>query len=1035
MKRTITLILAVLTAITAVFALFGCDKKPADEPPVPTLPPAERTDFPVSDVPYGKTITTAANYANSVNGYYTDSTRRYYRLENLNGALVFNLVGDVTGQAVVSEISNTKGEAYLRNTADTFVTGSDGRTFYAGDNPARANLYDEGFYYYNLRVLDQTFGKLTEDDYKAVHKLSLDRSYYQRDMSEPVYGSDGSVSLKVKSIYDPYACFKTDPVKLADYEAFSITLKSDAASDGQFFFICGKYEEFTSEQCYNFNVVADGEFHTYTILFDESKDMSGELTDFRIDLGARAGETIVISDVSVISLKGDLPPVKLDRAYHVYPDKITESVRIQALSATESLSSLGTVIKIPCDTVEKIVINDNNGPHYDLAEVDWNTAVYAGFDVKNAGIFGIILGYDESTAGKLSMTVEDGSYVLVQKLDFPGKKLKKNGSVTMARTLYTDESHDFGRFLETAYYERAPLEITVEKDGSSKKSTFVGYDCTVGAYMFNLQCISSFDVGYLNPLDEHKIKFEISPDSKDRTVYMRGNGYAAGCLECAVLLDENNELLPVKVECCKNFGKDGEELFFTNGDSDPYGLSIFPVVAEAGKKTVLTLANLYEQWGNYRLKQVSSIRWHSAYYHLSLGVTETNCIHIYSTATRLPDHRGLSTVYWADESIDVVDASGNPTGAKTIYGQQPQHCNVGAHTFLQYTDSDGNFNSYENIGRTNISAAGPTLADITLNYVSYDGKVLQSYRHVEMPQTDENRAYYEIDYEFLSDVTVNDVKNDFSIYAVTYNYDKFGYLDASNKSVITDMKKEGFEFFKLGSDFPYFDCFHKTTTNPKAYTIEDASCNVSCLIGNYDITVGGKQYTKGFVVRQGNRSASLTLDLDGKVTFKKGDHIKMLLILMPWGDFFSEDDANVRMVRINTLQNPIKVECASGNVAGDRVVPTVSSANGESAEFTLSGGYPNVRDLPGYATAEYTKYKSTWERDYNITVKVTGIKELGVPAIYEKSGDSWERYVIASSLGYDGYTVEYASDGTFTYTFVVTMTEAKARTFKLEVVK
>ncbi|MBO7658753.1 MAG: hypothetical protein J6T65_05500, partial [Clostridia bacterium] len=211
--------------------------------------------------------------------------------------------------------------------------------------------------------------------------------------------------------------------------------------------------------------------------------------------------------------------------------------------------------------------------------------------------------------------------------------------------------------------------------------------------------------------------------------------------------------------------------------------------------------------------------------------------------------------------------------------------------------------------------------------------------------------------------------------------------------------------------------------------------NVSCLIGNYDITVGGKQYTKGFVVRQGNRSASLTLDLDGKVTFKKGDHIKILLILMPWGDFFSEDDANVRMVRINTLQNPIKVEAASGKVAGDRVVPTVASANGESAEFTLSGGYANVRDLPGYATAEYTKYKTTWERDYNITVKVTGIKELGVPAIYEKSGDSWERYVIASSLGYDGYTVEYASDGTFTYTFVVTMTEAQARTFKLEVVK
>ena len=195
-----------------------------------------------------------------------------------------------------------------------------------------------------------------------------------------------------------------------------------------------------------------------------------------------------------------------------------------------------------------------------------------------------------------------------------------------------------------------------------------------------------------------------------------------------------------------------------------------------------------------------------------------------------------------------------------------------------------------------------------------------------------------------------------------------------------------------------------------------------------------KKYTGGFVVAEGLNSTAFTFDIKGKVTFRKGDVIKLSCILMPWGSFFSEDDSNVRMVRRNTLQNPITITpdgCAEG---GDRILPTVISKDGEKASFTISGGYANVRDLPGYATSEYTIYKVSWERDYNVTVKVRGIKKLGVPTITEKFPDGSEApYNIASSLGYDGYMVDYEPDGTFSYTFVVTMTDAVPRTFSFTV--
>ncbi len=1036
-KLIIAIIMALVTAI-GLTAFTSCRKTPDVGPDVPdeqaaTLPPNEREEVKPYGGPFGNTITFAANSVNAINGYFKDNSHTQYILENPSTRLVLNLSDESFNG--LGSIENTKGQTYIERTMDTYMKTKEGETFFAGASTSRANLFDQGYYYYNLHLLDQVFLPGEDAIYDKNEPLELNDISGKSDMEKTGAdaGEEGAVNLRVTSIYDPYVCFKLPEgkYKVADYDAFVVTMKC-SSSDVQLFYIAGDRNEFSGDSHIDFKGIPDGKYHTYVVYYDLGGTMSKNLKAFRIDVGSAVGEKVSIKNVSLVKLRSGIPQFKLDRNYNMYTDKVNENVRFVATASSNNVDAVGTVTRIPVDNVEKIIIGDTAGNHSTIDGVDWNSAVYVGFDIKNAGVFGVILGTDETYCGRLGMEIDGGDYVLTQELSWGSKKLKRGEDIYMARRLYNDETHDFSGFLTEAHNERNPVVFTVEKVGTSRANTFLGYDQLTGAYKFKIIGVTVFDNGYERPLDEHRVRFTASPDGDARrTVYVRGETLTDGCLECAVVLGDNDMLLPIRVEVCKNFAHDGEELFYTDDDSHAYGLSIFPMVVENGGSNTLTLANLYEQWGNYRLKQVSSIRWHTAYYHLSLGVTETNCLNFYSTGNRLPDHRALSALYWSDEQVDLLDSSGKPTGRKSKIDQQPQHPNNGNHIFLRYTDSDGNFNLSENVGMTGIDAAGPDLADITLNYLSFDGKVFQTYRHVEMPSTDENRAFYEIDYEFLQDVTIADIQRDFSIYEFSGTYEKFGYLNKNGESVIEDARKGGTRIVELGSEYPYFDYFKQVTHVPGAYTASDVSSNLSFLLKDYDITIGGKAYTGGFAVLEGNNSAALTLNVSGKVSFKKGDHIRLNCILMPWGNFFSEDDANVRMVRVNTLLNPIKVEASSGAVKDDKTVPTIVSADGKTVEFKISGGAANVRELPSFAAGDYTKYKSKWERDYNVTVRIEGIRELCVPKIYELKDGNWTEYKVASKLGYDGYTVTYAADGTFTYGFVITMTDAVPRSFRL----
>lgn len=1010
------------TAETEAETVAATEPETETETEVETRPPYSGSD--------SKTVNLAADLANSVTGYYPSAKKNTFVIENQNATLTYNL-SDPSRPYGIASLATPDGKVYLSDTADSFIKLANGQTFYASDTIGRVNLYDQGFYYYDVHVLDQTFG--SDDDIIREQKVDPQNYTGQHDLRKVAKNAEGGITLTVESATDPYICFGGLSFDTSLYTTAIITLRSSFSTSAELFFVAGSEANFTGQQRMSFPVLADGEYHSYMVRLSHGHDYTGTLSALRLDIGSQADETIDVASIQLVGLDPALPQVTLDRDFISYSDKINDVVRFMADETVTGVASIGTEWRIPADTVEKLIVGGKNGDHTTIGEVDWNTAVYVGLDIRDTGIFGLIL-LPHETSGSLSVELIDGEYIIRQTYTPTGGTLAKGSSTYVGHRIYTDATHSFDDFLYTAACERKPLQgIKVLDD--KKNAYYVGYNALRGAYEFSLRNSGNFSYLYEHPDETYSVTFELAGGDRDRQIYILA-ATTNGCLEGSAVLDRNDRLLPVQVEVCKNFAGDGEELYYTNNDSQSYGYAIFPMTVAAGETERLTVLHLYERWGTYRLKQVSSIRFTQAYYHMSTGVTETNCISFFDYwGNRLPDHRALSQPYWRDTYLSALDQNGNPIGNKTMVGNQPQHENNGTHTFLRYKNAYGTQISTLS-QRHHIDSSGPTYFDLTMSYITDDGCIEADIRHMEMAQYDENRAYYELDYRVTGEVTIDDFKDSFEIYALTSNrtqqYQQLGYLDADNQSrIVKASARRRAVYYTLGSEYPYFDYFCLEDTDTTQFDRNDVYSNVSVLIKDWDIVIGGQPYTGALILREQDHRLVLTLDLED-VTLLPGDYIHIDLILMPWGDCHSTDDSNVRLTRENTLLHPITVTSEQDTPTDDPFLPGVRSADGQSATFTVSGGLDNI-DRTGYASAGNTAYSTHYDRDYNVAVRVYGLHDLGTLKLYELIDGQWILVDLSSALGYDGYSVLYDEDNSFSYAFNINMNAAAPRTFKVTV--
>lgn len=996
-------------------------------------------------------IELADTLKNNVSMYFPGSKRESVIYENMEMKLEYALSASLAQR--VTSLTNKNGNSYIKDTMDVFVKMENGVTYYASDSIADAtpNIYRFGYYYYQMRLEGQNFVKHAE----ATSSTRINHTSLISKNNIKNYKKTGGVLIveNESPAPDPHLVFsQTLNINAEKYNTLEITMKADSNTGAgvDMFYIAGAQNMFTDGQRVGFTIIPDGQFHTYRVPLYMGADYNGTLKGLRLDVGG-AGAKYEISAINMLEIDNVGAPINLGlcRDFNVYSDKMHHVIQVAASEETTGIVEIGMLTKIDVNTVNAIVLEDKEGIKYTLEGVDWDSVEYVGFDIKDAGIFGYILPYD-GRGGKLHVSYSEGFYVIEQTMAPANGTIKpsrtdynkefniynwvEGGNANdfyMGQRIYTDDNHTFDEFLEEAYCERNPLNEKNFKvvSESSSSAKYAGYDSLRGNYEFKLAGPQdAFNTAYYREPNKHyRVNFIIRGDKQDRQIYVL-TYTSIGELECAALLDDKDVMLPVPLEVGKNFSElHGERNIYNLADAT-YGEVIFPMVVESGEKYEYTVLNLYQNWGKYPLKQLSWIQFYSPYYHLSTGVTETNCVLPWMFTDRvwyntLPDHRGFSAPFWSN---------------------QPQHTSSGEHDWLRYVDADGNVVRWENTWNT-IDSYGPTYADVKMDYITYDGKMKVSYTHSEMPQVDENRAFYEMRYEVLEDITIKNFVTDFQLYKVDPNdatglYQKVGYLNTENKSVVVNANFTDTPVkYVLGNECPYFSFFDMDN-----HRDGNGYGNLSFLIYNSEFTIGGKKAEPNFAILNYKDTVLLTLDIEEETTLKAGDVFVINAIVLPWGSQLLDDgiidpatnnyeytmevgkdengnsilymDKNVRDVRENTLVNPLKAIAGENCETVESVfIPKVKTTNGESAEFTLTGGFGNT------------------------AVRIYGFDRMTVPTIYEKINGEWVKYEVNSANDekyphkYDGYCIHYDGDKKFSYSFVTTMDGENDRTFKIVV--
>ena len=678
-----------------------------------------------------------------------------------------------------------------------------------------------------------------------------------------------------------------------------------------------------------------------------------------------------------------------DITYHLYADRLYEQISLIAFEPTNLLDGFGIEVKIPksdlrsvrCKTAD-VYLDDRNGFSTDSAE-------YIAFDIRFVGIIGFIIPSDGST-GRVTFDSDLKEYTLRISADIiPGRGINAydesggytQNSVTFGHRIYTDTTHNYNGIERTAYLERNPL-TGIKVNSSNAGAVYLGYEHLRGTYGFTIEGIG-FTEAFTDYPDLHfNADISVTCDDADRDIYIRMNGESGG-LEAAALLDDKGTLVPINVQVSKNFQGDGGEPLYSVKDY-AYGDSIYPLSLSAGQTIRHKLLNLYQNWGKHPLKQLSSIEFFTSYYHLSTGVTETNCIAPYFVESGkgwvLPDFRGFSSEFWQG---------------------QPQHNSVGCLYFAKYTHDDETVLS-EYTG-SEILSCGQCYSDIEYSYISDCGSYKYTLRHTEMPQTDENRTYYTMDITFLRDISFKNFKRDFSLFTFDgrmISYDKACYLDKDNNPVIKELnlsQGEFTEYIELGKENPYYGYLDISDDYVDQWVYNGFGANFALIIKDSEIKVGLKKLDCGFVfVNRWNGAlniGSLTLNKE-KITFHKGDTIKLSFILLPCGQGTEETDENILRVREDSCIKPLTVDPTVGAVIDNGFVPTVKCVDNK-ADFTVSGGRNAC------------------------ALRICGFTDLHMPDVYMSvDGGGLEKLELASQNGYDGYTVYYNDNGTYDFSFV-----------------
>ena len=465
------------------------------------------------------------------------------------------------------------------------------------------------------------------------------------------------------------------------------------------------------------------------------------------------------------------------------------------------------------------------------------------------------------------------------------------------------------------------------------KGLDLSFDSLRGDYVISTHNPGGFSYHYYKePNGYLHAKMQVLNDEIPRRIYIRhevGTG-SKGQVECGVVLNEHDEVVPVQVQISKNFAGEKEEKFYNPQDT-PFSEIIFPIHLKASEQRTFSSLQLYQNWGNHPLKQFSSLGAWMDYYHMSTGVTETTCYvpFQYHTGISIADLRGMSGRMWES---------------------QPQHDNVGGHIFMEYQPMDlpGKTVALEYLG-TRFHSTGPNWAHVTLSYLTTDGRLKVDLETFEYPQVDELRNFIRLRFTALDDIPIKDWSRDFRLMQIdtrtqSLRYQNVTWVDQAENTVTRKLNFN--DSWTLSGE-------SLGKRAPAAVLWNSPKGNNAFIVEEWRGKIGGKPVSSLGISCEGRKSGDSNLvlhpvtDVQG---LKKGESFEVDFFIMPFGK--EQTDFKPALIeRQRYGLNPVELDVQSGGKVISSFPPRVRW-NGHPLEFSITGGYSTmvllVEGLPDF---------------------------------------------------------------------------------------
>lgn len=572
--------------------------------------------------------------------------------------------------------------------------------------------------------------------------------------------------------------------------------------------------------------------------------------------------------------------------------------------------------------------------------------------------------------------------------DFEGGKLVINGISPTSFGLPDIKSGEKKSFAFSLFGEEEPLADNAFTLLEGKVP--LQYYARKGYYVIGTETSSSFQKQFYDfPNKYETASFTLKNDDKPRKIYICHESVVGGAIvEGGAVLDKEGHNMPLVVQVSKNFGGEKEEKFYNPLDS-VFSETFFPLYLNPQEEMTLTSLHLYQNWGNHMTKHWSSLGAWMDYFHSSTGVTETTCYVPFKFA-------GIGGVSIADFRAMSQDM---------FWNGQPQHDNLAGHSFLSFYDGKAwQHSKYES---TIYRSTGPNWYDIQLNYISADGSIKITADIWETPQVDELRSFFNVKYEVLKPLTIDDAQANFRFLSVTsaiqrLRFNRFAASGIEDMDIDFTKSPYPIKGIKLPSENAFIAEYGDSTRNRGSNAVIIRKFTGPRGIGPAATMQTGRYKNRFRGDKEADTRMLLVPDVK-RLELKPGDVFEVNGYWLPYG---ARDDANAPRKETTTyaIDAPKVIECIKGEVISN--LPVKIKAVNNEAQFTIKGG----KDL--------------------LPIIITNLTEWKYPRIWKKENDQWRLLSHSRNSDHDGYQVYNEEDGTYGAVFLV-HANSKEQTLKV----